>query len=1105
MKQYKHHNLYAVRSVLLLVSVVVAVIVGGGLWKSAQKAVLPTAAAHERWQANYGKLPLSFEPNRGQAAKPVEFLARGDGYHLSLLANEAVLSLSTPATDAKAKPETATIRIKLVGANQNPQISGQESLRGKSNYLIGNDPKKWQTDVSTYSKVKYENVYPGVDAVFYGNQRKLEYDFIVAPGADPQVIRLDFAGAKSVRLDTNGELVLATAAGDVRQHRPVFYQDINGARQTIEGGYKLKGNQASFELGAYDAKHPLVIDPVVSYATFLGEYAKDVINSMAVDVAGNVYLTGTTTSATFPIIFSITPQGEIIPTQARMMFVTKLNAAGTDVIYSTVLNGTKGFTSGSNPEFVSSAGSGIAVDAQGNASVSGYTSTSNFPTTPGAYRTTFSPSRDDQADAVVLRLNAAGNALLASTLVGGSDTDTGMGLALDTAGNFCLVGNTRSTDFPNSDPANVKVGTEQAVFVARVSAGGSTLIHSNVLDAGGNDFGTGITTDAAGNMYITGKTPDGVANNNAGSRFPRTPGAFQFPDVVIPNLGRRIDNAFIAKFAPNGQLIFSSVLGSAQPTSIALDREGNPCIAGFSQFIQTVGNFGSPDYQQFEVFPRTDNTTVQQDSPTFGPQTGGQMLLKLNAAGTDVLVSHRFGYPTDEATNGIAVDAQGFIHVTGYTWFGFISPDGPVVFEDLSQAYPYDVGRNHAFHLKFTPDGKTVASVDFLRSAQGRGIALDPAGNAYIWGYAGGGFTATPGAMQTNLPAVSQPLAYFVAKLGNAINPGSTPTPPPIPSLTISGRVTTLAGQSVIGAKVTLHGTQERQVITGGDGRYSFTSVLQGGSYSLDVSSFGAPLHPGHYVFETLYANKTADFVTRPSTQALVNLSAASYTEHLAADSIITAFGVNLATTTQVAVSSPLPTQLAGTSVKVRDALGVERLAPLFFVSPTQINYLTPQGTAAGLAIVTVTSGNGVKSSALAEIEPVAPGLFTADAGGRGLASAVVLRIKANGEQRYEPVAVFDNGQGKMMPVAIDPGPQGDQVFLLFYGTGFRNNSGMNNVSAQLGGVSASVSFAGAQGGFAGLDQANVLLPRSLAGRGEVNLVLSVDGKTANTVKLWIK
>lgn len=868
MKQFKQYNLSEFRKVLLFLSLVAALTAGGhySSWKTAHFSGLPAAQAHERWQSNYGQLPLSFEPNRGQAAKPVEFLAHGDGYQLSLLANEAILSLSKPSRDTKMP--AVNLRIQLAGANHAPRVSGLEPLRGKSNYLIGADPNKWRTDVPTYARVKYENVYPGVDVVFYGHQRQLEYDFLVAPGADPRAIHLDFAGARSVRLSENGDLVLATDAGEVRQHRPVVYQEINGRRQPVAGAYKLKGNQASFELGEYDAGQALIIDPVVSYATFLGE-PKDTIKGIAVDAEGCVYLTGMTTSASFPITFSLTPYGEPIPAQAQMMFVTKLNATGTDVIYSTVICGTMGFKSSpTSQEVVISIGLGIAVDAQGNASAAGYTSTSNFPTTPGAYRTTFAPSRNDQLDAVVLRLNSSGNALLASTLVGGNSTDSVAGLALDAAGNFCIVGGTGSTDLPNSDPTIGKVESGLAVFVARISADATTLIHANVLDAGGQDVGKAIATDMAGNIYITGTTQDGLPSQGSGARFPRTQGAYQFPDVVIPNFGRRSDNAFLAKFSPSGRLIYSSVLGSAQPTSIAVDHEGNPCIAGFSQFIQTVGTFGSPDYQQFEVFPRTDSTTVQQDSPTYGPQTGGQMLFKLNAAGTNVLVSHRFGFPTDEATNGIAVDAEGFIHLTGYTWFGFISPDGPVEFEDLSQAYPYDVGRNYAFHLKFTPDGKTVAGVDFLRSAQGRAIAIDPAGNVYLLGWAGGGFKATPGALQTKLPQTAQPVLTFIAKLGNEPNPDATPTPTPTVAFhTITGRVTDYAGRPMSGIAISLTGTAAGSARTDGSGYFSFRNLRDEGVYRITPAQRGPTVNfktyfpnPGWQEFDGLGGDVAANF-----------------------------------------------------------------------------------------------------------------------------------------------------------------------------------------------------------------------------------------------------
>ncbi len=874
MKQYKHHNLYTVRTVLLLLSVVAAVMVGGRLWNSAQKAVLPTASAHERWQTNYGKLPLSFEPNRGQTAKPVEFLARGDGYHLSLLANEAVLSLSKPAADEKTKPETATVRIKLVGANQTPQMNGQESLQGKSNYLIGPDPKQWQTDVPTYSKVKYEGVYPGVDAVFYGHQRQLEYDFIVAPGADPKAIRLEFSGAKSVKLDENGELVLATAAGDVRQHRPVIYQEVNGARQTVAGGYKLKGNQAVFELGAYDTNLPLVIDPVVSYATFFGEPNKDATKSIAVDVAGNVYLTGVTGSESFPITSTLIPYGQPIAMQAQFLFVTKINAAGTAVVYSTVINGTKGTKNSPTAlESVFSFGWSIAVDAQGNASVGGYTSTTDFPTTQGAYKTSFAQGLEKFTDGFVLRLNASGNALLASTLLGGnSRTDTVTSLALDPAGNFCVAGGAGSDDFPNSDPAIGKVERGTAAFVARISADATTLIHANVLDAGGQDVAKGVAVDATGNLYVTGTTQDGIPTASTRARFPRTQGAYQYPDVVIPGNGRRIDNAFIAKFAPNGQLIYSSVLGSGRPVSISIDHDGNPCIVGFSQFFETLGLFGRPDYQKFDVFPLTDKTLVWQDSPTFGPVVGGMMLLKLNSAGTDVLVSHSFGYGSGEEANSVAVDAQGFIHVTGFTTTGFISPDGPVELEDLYQAFPYPIGSNYVFHLKFTPNGKSVAGVDFLRSGQGNAMVLDPAGNAYILGWAGKGFQLTPGALQTAQPATAQPVTTFIAKLGSGINPGVTPTPTPTPTpgpsfFNITGRVTDYAGKPMGAIPISLTGAAAASARTDGSGYFTFRNLRAEGVYRVTPLQRGPMVNfktyypnPGWKVFDGLQKDETANF-----------------------------------------------------------------------------------------------------------------------------------------------------------------------------------------------------------------------------------------------------
>src|SRR5437588_4708067 len=308
---------------------------------------LPVAAAAEaRVSEAYGRLPLHFEANQGQTREDVRFLSRGAGYGLYLTASEAVLVLTTANPDAKrdarspserrdAQPPARSIalRMSLVGATRRPLVSGRDELPGKANYFIGKDPARWRTNVPTYAKVHYREVYRGIDLVYYGNQRQLEYDFIVAPGANPKKIVLGFTGAEKLEIYTEGNLVLHAAQRDIRQHKPIIYQLIDGVRTEVEGGYVLKGaKRVGFELAAYDRRRPLVIDPVLSYSTYLGGAGYDDGYAIAVDAAGNAYVAGSTTSANFP-----TTSGAA---QARgMFFVTKLNTTGSALIYATYLYG----------------------------------------------------------------------------------------------------------------------------------------------------------------------------------------------------------------------------------------------------------------------------------------------------------------------------------------------------------------------------------------------------------------------------------------------------------------------------------------------------------------------------------------------------------------------------------------------------------------------------------------------------------------------------------------------------------------------------------------------------------------------------------------------
>src|SRR2546425_1653009 len=469
----------------------------------------------------YGKLPLSFEANHGQTDRQVKFLSRGSGYSLFLTSNETVLSLSKPAMPAaqhridtvamgqevaENKAITTTVlRMRLVGANPAAEISGLEELPGKSNYFIGNDPKEWRTNVPNYARVKYRNVYPGVDLLYYGNQRQLEYDFVVRPGADPSRIVLGVQGADRLEVDAQGDLVLDTAVGPIHQRKPVIYQEIDGDKKEIAGAYVLTGrHQVGFRVAAYDASQPLVIDPVLVYSTFLGGSGLDQGFGIAVDATGNAYVTGVTVSIPFPTVtgaFQTTSGG------SQDVFVTKLNPAGSALVYSTYIGG-----SGDD------GGLGIAVDSLGNAYVTGFTTSTNFPTTVAAFQTTLR----GLSAAFVTKLNPTGSGLVYSTYLGGSSHDPGVGfdggpspengrgIAVDSLGNAYVLGRTHSSDFPTTPGAfQTNIGGCRNAYVTIDGLTGSTGIYSTYLGGSDMDKDFGIAVDALFNAYVTRGTISG--------------------------------------------------------------------------------------------------------------------------------------------------------------------------------------------------------------------------------------------------------------------------------------------------------------------------------------------------------------------------------------------------------------------------------------------------------------------------------------------------------------------------------------------------------------------------------------------------------------------
>jgi hypothetical protein len=700
----------------------------------------PKSVAASRVQVSetYGKLPLHFEANQGQTDERVKFIARSRGHTLFLTPSEALLVFTTREqttkgrlSGARVRPEeggqvTRTVlRMTFVGANPEPRLMGTDALPGKANYFIGNDPAKWRTNIPTYAKAQYKNVYRGIDLVYYGRQRQLEYDFVVRPGANPETITLGIQGADTLEVDAQGDLVLHTSAGVIRQRKPVIYQEIDGARREIAGGYALRGERrVGFQVAAYDASRPLVIDPVLFYSTYLGgSGSQDEGFGIAVDASGNAYVTGLTNSANFPTtagVFQTTPGGDLD------VFVAKLNPTGSGLAYSTYLGG-----SGSD------GGRGIAVDTIGNAYVTGFAESANFPTTLGAFQTVFGGGAT--FDAFVTKLDPTGSALLYSTYLGGGGLDFGYSIAADALGNAYVTGFTYSTNFPTTAGAFQLVlrGTSDA-FVAKLTPTGSALLYSTYLGGSASDLGRSIAADALGNAYVTGGT--------ASSNFPTTPGAFQ---TVFG--GAVTFDAFVTKLNPTGSaLLYSTYLGGSageEGVGIAIDASANAYVTGqtFStNFPTTLGAFQAASGGGNDAF-----------------------VTKLNPTGDGLLYSTYLGGSADDGGFGIAVDASGNAYVTGLT---------------KSTDFPTTLGASQwsgfvdAFVTKLNPTGDGLLYSTYLGGSgfdEGSGIAVDalPSPNAYVTGATDStDFPTTVGAFQTTPGGGEE---AFVAQITEAeVTPG---------------------------------------------------------------------------------------------------------------------------------------------------------------------------------------------------------------------------------------------------------------------------------------------------------------------------------------------
>ncbi len=774
-----------------------------------------TKAQNARRLLAYGRLPLSFEANQGQSDERVKFLSRGQGYTLFLGPSEALFALRRAQTD-KAGAQVEGIGIRLVGANPQSRILGADELKGKVNYFIGNDPSKWITGVPTYAKARYQQIYPGIDLLFYGNEQQLESDFVIAPGADPGQIRLLFEGGKALRVSREGDLVLTSSAGEVCMLKPHVYQEIGGVRHDVGGLYVLRGKRAvSFSLGAYNHAMPLVIDPILVYSTALNGANFAVGNGgghgIAVDATGHAYVTGTTDRSNF------LPTPGAFTTAAGFLFVSRLNLTGSAVDYTAVFGG-----SGSDVPMA------IAVDTQGEPIVTGFTSSADFPI-QNALQSTLPAG----THAFLTKLNAAGSSLLYSTLLGGSGatgvgnaTDVGNAVTTDSNGAIYVTGYTNSADFltknavqPACPDLQLNGYCNLQGFVTKLDptqSGAVSLVYSTFLGGNFPTFGQDVAVDGVGNAYITG-------NTNA-TDFPVTSGAFQTKLVGGTD-------AFVSVLNPTGNaFVYSTYLGYGFGWGIAVDALGNGYVTG------ATNAFGGS-------FPVTAGAF--QTSLAGSTTSDHAFVTKLNSSGTALVYSTFLGGSgfEDNNTGNITVDAQGNAYISGLT----SSADFPTT--NALQA-AFGGGTSDAFLAKLNPSGSGLIYSTYLGGTgddASYGIAIDSSGSAYVMGTTtSANFPTTPGAFEPTVNTGTGSL--FVAKIGatpttttvsSSVNPSAfgqqisftaTVSPAVSSAMTPTGTVTFSDGATTLGTATISSGTAILNTSSLVVGSHSITAAYAGDS-----------------------------------------------------------------------------------------------------------------------------------------------------------------------------------------------------------------------------------------------------------------------------------
>jgi Beta-propeller repeat len=748
---------------------------------------LTVLAVTAQTTTSIGNLPLYFEAAHGQDNGPAQFITRGRDAEFLISAAEARFVLQKSGA-------TRAVQMQFIGANPHAQISGDSELSGKINYLTGNDPARWRSGISTFAQVRVEQIYPGVNLIYYGNQQQLEYDFTVAPNTNPNAIAIHFDGAGKISVNAQGELVLNLGRDEIRQPKPLIYQTAGGARRKIDGGYKiLDAHTVAFAVGNYDRSLPLVIDPILSYSTYFGGNFGETAWAVAVSTNDNsVYIAGETFSTRFSQITTNAYQTNFMGgTLTGDAFVAKFGSSGTNLIYMTYLGGND-----------DDGALGLALDGAGDAYVTGFTDSSNFPVTnsiaggvPGITNSTNISGTFNKSfgyypvDGFVAELNTNGSRLIYSTYLGGSGSDSGNAIAVDAAGNAYVTGFTASTNFPTANALAFRlIGRTNTVlnylactnnaysdyfnenaFVAEIAARGTNFLFSSYLGGNNYDEGKGIAVDGAGDVYVTGYTASTnfPTTNFITQTFINSFGTNSYQGNLLnssTNVWNGSYDVFVTKLAPAGNgftLVYSTYLGGTNDDhayGIAFDNSGAAYVTGSTDstnFPQTLTNVIRSGL--------TNNTAAGFTITTNAFLTKLTNDLVTGKVGIDYSLT--FGGVRTDVANGIAIDPATNVFIVGTT-----SSTNFPCFPTSNTGFlrVTNSGYNDVFVTAFSAANPTTCSLLYSAylggkySDYGDGIAVDSAGSAYVVGQTLSTNFPTFNAYQTTLDGTND---AFLAKI----------------------------------------------------------------------------------------------------------------------------------------------------------------------------------------------------------------------------------------------------------------------------------------------------------------------------------------------------